>query len=177
MKQELLATIVFSFLIMVSLAPLQSGASEGQQAGQGPVIFDSYASSTVRPGNSWRVYLRARDEGGNMKSIVAVLSGPGSPTQTSITWLKKNQSQEIAGYLFLRTPADTNILNRNYTLQIFVRDSKENKSEAVEFPLSFDLKKRAAELPAKWQDVADNKIGAIMIDIGGERERMEQGLF
>ena len=177
MKQALLATLVCSFLIIVSPNLRQSGASEGQQAGQGPVIFDSYANASVRPGTSWRVYLRARDEGGDMKSIVAVLSGPGSSPQTGITWLKKKHSQEVAGYLYLRTPTDMNLLSRTYTLQVFVRDSKENKSEAVEFPFSFDLKKRAAKLPVEWQDVADKRIGAIMIEIKGERHRMEQEHF
>ena len=177
MKQALLATIICSFLIMVSPVPHQSSASEGQQAGQGPIIFDSYASSSVRPGTSWRVYLRARDEGGQMKSIVAVLSGPGSSPQTAITWLKKKHSQKVAGYLYLRTPSDMSLLSRTYTLQIFVRDSKENKSEAVEFPLSFDLKKKSAELPVEWQDVADKRIGAIMIEIKTERHRMEPEHF
>jgi hypothetical protein len=47
----------------------------------------------------------------------------------------------------------------------------------VEFPLSFDLKKKSAELPVEWQDVADKRIGAIMIEIKTERHRMEPEHF
>ena len=169
MKQAFLVTMVCSFFIIISPSLRQSSGSEGQQTGQGPVIFDSYANSTVRPGTSWRVYLRARDKGGDMKSIATILSGPGSSPQSGITWLKKKYSHEFAGYIFLRIPMERSLLNRTYTLQVFVRDSKDNKSEAVEFPLSFDLKKRTAELPPEWQDVADNKIGSMMLDIKAER--------
>lgn len=177
MKRALLATVFCSFLIITSPNLGQADANEGQQAGQGPVIFDSYANPTVRPGTSWRIYLRARDEGGDMNSIVAVLSGPGSSPQTGITWLKKKQRKEVAGYIFLRTPRDSSILDRTYTLQVFVRDSKENKSETVEFPLSFDLRKKAGDLPAQWQDVAQNKIGSVMIEIGVERHATEPSHF
>jgi len=177
MKRALLAAVFCSLLIVTSPNLSQSGANEGQQAAQGPVIFDSYANPTVRPGSSWRIYLRARDEGGDMNSIVTVLSGPGSPPQTGITWLKKKQRQEVAGYIFLRTPMDSSILDRTYTLQVFVRDSKENKSETVEFPLSFDLRKKAGDLPAQWQDVAHNKIGSVMIEIGVERHATEPSHF
>ncbi|MCG6916190.1 MAG: hypothetical protein LJE89_01460 [Deltaproteobacteria bacterium] len=177
MKQALLLTLVCSFFIIISPSLRQSSASEGQQTGQGPVLFDSYADSTVRLGNSWRVYLRARDKGGDMKSIVTLLSGPGSSPQSGITWLKKKYSHDVAGYIFLRIPLDRSLLNRTYTLQVFVRDSKDNKSEAVEFPLSFDLKKSTAELPPEWQDVADNKIGSMALEIKVERHPVAPDRF
>ena len=88
MNRTLLTIMVLSSLFLVIAGLGQSFASEGEPKGQQPVIVDSYAASTVRPGNSWRVYLRAKDDDGNMKSIVATLSGPGSGSpQTSITWL------------------------------------------------------------------------------------------
>ena len=178
MNRTLLTILVLSSLFLVIASPGQSFASAGESKGQQPVIVDSYAASTVRPGNSWRVYLRAKDDDGNMKSIVATLAGPGSGSlQTSITWLKKKYHQELAGYLFLRIPVDSGILSRTYVLQVFIRDSKETKSETVEFPLSFDLKKKAEKVPAELQDVKDSKIVAIMIEIRGDRERMNQGLF
>jgi hypothetical protein len=178
MKRILLTILALSLLFLVCAGPGQSRASEVEPKGQQPVIVDSYAASTVRPGNSWRVYLRAKDDNGNMKSIVATLSGPGSGSpQTSITQLKKKYSQELAGYIWLKIPLDRGILNRTYTLQVFVRDSKENKSETVEFPLAFDLKKKSEKVPPEWQDVEDKKIGTIMIEIRGEKERMNQGGF
>jgi hypothetical protein len=109
-----------------------------------------------------------------MNTIVAVLSGPGISPQTSITQLKKKHRLEFAGYIFLRTSRDGGLLSNTYKLQVFVRDSKEAKSETVEFPLSFDFKK-SQKLPAEWQDVAEEKLGGMTIEIKGERDRMRRG--
>lgn len=168
MKRTVLATLVLSLLLWVCAGSRQSSANEA------PAIVDSYASSVIRPGTSWRVYLRANDIDGNMNTIVAVLSGPGLSPQTSITQLKKKHRLEFAGYIFLRTSRDGGLLSNTYKLQVFVRDSKEAKSETVEFPLSFDFKK-SQKLPAEWQDVAEEKLGGMTIEIKGERDRMRRG--
>ena len=169
MKRTVLAFLALSFPILLSVGSRHASANEA------PEVRDSFASNVIRPGTSWRVYLRANDIDGDMRTIVAVLSGAGfgSP-QTSITQLRKEHRQEFAGYIFLRTPRDRSMLNKSFSLQVFVRDSKELKSETVEFPLSFDYKD-PQKLPAKWQDVSENKLGAIMIEITGERDRMRGG--
>ena len=168
MKRTVLATLVLSLLFWVCAGSRQASANEA------PAIVDSYASSVIRPGTSWRVYLRANDIDGNMKTIVAVLSGPGISPQTSITQLKKNHRLEFAGYLFMRTARDGSLLSNTYKLQVFVRDSKEAKSETVELPLSFGFNK-SQKLPAEWQDVAEKKLGGMTIEIKGERDRMRRG--
>ena len=154
---------------------LLAAGSQHASANDAPKLADSFASDVIRPGTSWRVYLRAKDIDGDMKTLVAVLSGTGvgSP-QTSITQLRKKHRQEFAGYIFLRTPRDRSMLNKSFNLQVFVRDSKGLKSETVELPLSFDYKD-PQKLPAQWQDVSENKLGAIMIEITGERDRMLGG--
>ena len=168
MQRTVLAALVLSLLFWVCAGSRQTSANDA------PAILDSYASSVIRPGTSWRVYLRAKDVDGNMRSIVAVLSGPGVSSETSITHLKKKQGLEFAGYLFMRTSRDRSLLNNTYKLQVFVRDSKEAKSETVEFPLSFDYKD-PQKLPAEWQDVAKNKLGGMTIEIKGERDRVRKG--
>lgn len=168
MKRTVLATLVLGILFWVCSGSRQSSANEA------PEIVDSYASSVIRPGTSWRVYLRANDIDGNMKTIVAILSGPGISSETSITHLKKKQGLEFAGYLFMRTSRDRSLLSNTYKLQVFVRDSAEAKSETVEFPLSFDLKD-PQKLPAQWQDVAEKKLGGMTIEIKGERDRVREG--
>ena len=169
MKRAVLAILVLSFLLWGWANPRQSTANDA------PELVDSYASSVIRPGTSWRVYLRASDIDGNMRSVVAILSGAGQGSpQTSITPLKKEYRQEFAGYLFLRTSRDRSLLSNAYKLQVFVRDSEEAKSKTVEFPLTFDYKD-PEKLPAAWQDVADQKLGAMTIEIKGDRDRMHRG--
>ena len=168
MKRTVLAALVLSFILWVCAGSRPASANDA------PVIADSFASDVIRPGTSWRVYLRANDIDGNMRTIVAVLSGPGITSQTSITQLKKKFRLEFAGYIFLRTSRDGSLLNNKYMLKVFVRDSKEAKSQTVEFPLTFDYKD-PQQPPAEWQDVADQKLGAMTIEIRGERDRKRQG--
>ncbi|MGD0627369.1 MAG: hypothetical protein ABSB32_22040, partial [Thermodesulfobacteriota bacterium] len=42
-----------------------------------PVIGQSFASKEMRPGDVWKVYLKASDPGGKMKYIFATVFQPG----------------------------------------------------------------------------------------------------
>ncbi|MFA9435455.1 MAG: hypothetical protein ACERKR_12320, partial [Deltaproteobacteria bacterium] len=139
--------------------------------GQPPVILDSYAPSQIRPGATWRVYIRAKDPDGDMKQMIQVLMrGESGPFKTTFAPLKAEHSAEMGGYFFLRTPspaqADYSRLGfMGLTLRIVILDCQENKSEYVEFPLHFELE-AAPDLPPEWKDVADSSLGAIMFDLG-----------
>ena len=146
-------------------------AARAQEGGQAPLIIDSYAASVIRPGTSWRIYLHAKDDNGDMKQIVSVLTQTGVGSYpTDFKNIKKKNSKEFAGYLYLRTPPDNNFINTTtMNLKIFVSDHQGNKSEPVEFSLQFATG-TAQELPAKWEKYAKNSLGGILIDIrGGQR--------
>jgi hypothetical protein len=148
--------------------------------GQPPVILDSYAPSQIRPGTTWRVYLRAKDPNGDMKETIQVLMRGGSgPFKTTFAPLRAEHSAEMGGYFFLRTPssaqADYSRLGfMGLTLRITIRDCQGNKSEQVEFPLDFTLE-TAHDLPPEWKDVADSSLGAIMFDLGDMLNRSRGG--
>ena len=167
--------------VLLALCILVSGCASFTQCdkiptsgkGQPPVILDSYAPSQIRPGTTWRVYLRAKDPDGDMKEMIQALMREGSsPLNTAFTQIKVEHSAEMDGYIFLRTPstveADYNRLGfMGLTLRITLRDCQGNKSADVEFPLNFTLEPaQAQDLPSEWQDVADISLGAIMIDLG-----------
>ena len=139
--------------------------------GQPPVILDSYAPSKIRPGATWRVYLRAKDPDGDMKQMIQFLArGESGFSKTSYVPLKAEHSAEMSGYFFLRTPspAQADYTRLGYvglTLRIVLFDCQENKSEYVEFPLRFEYE-ASHDLPQEWQDVADRSLGAIMFDLG-----------
>ena len=139
--------------------------------GQPPVILDSYAPSQIRPGATWRVYIRAKDPDGDMKETIQVLMRGGSgPFKTTFAPLRAEHSAEMGGFFFLRTPssaqADYSRLGfTGLTLRITIRDCQGNQSEQVEFPLHFTFE-AAHDLPPEWNDVADRSLGAVMIDLG-----------
>jgi len=171
MNKKIYVLLAFCILIWgcVSFTRCEKTSTSGN--GQPPVILDSYAPSQIRPGATWRVYLRAKDPDGDMKETAQVLLEGGSGQfWTSVVPLRAEHRVEMGGYFFLRTPspaqADYSRLGFvGLTLILAIRDCQENKSEYVEFPLHFTFE-AAHDLPQEWKDVADSSLGAIMFDLG-----------
>jgi hypothetical protein len=151
----------------------------GNDEGAPPVILDSYAAEKIRPGASWRVYLEAKDEDGDINYIGAQLFQPGvGYYPTSFTYIKGADRQGFAGYIYLNTPADYRLLADNFTLELILRDCEENRSEPVSLPLRFDNlpSYQPQEVPEKWQTAALRELGAIMVDIiSSERYNSDDG--
>jgi len=141
--------------------------------GQPPVILDYYGVEAVRPGETWNIYLRAKDEDGDMKYIAATLHGAGTGYGTSETYLKGEDRAECAGYLLLETPLDLSLVTsmESLTMEIFIRDWAGNKSEAINLPLTFVEDETPESIPGKLQDAAKHRLGAIDIHIPTPEER------
>ena len=144
-----------------------------------PVILDSYAAEKIRPGASWRVYLEAKDEDGDINYIAAQLFQPGvGYYPTSFTYIKGVDRQGFAGYIYLNTPADYHLLADNFRLDLLLRDCEQNKSETVSLPLKFDYPPsyQPQEVPERWQRAATHQLGAIMVEIiSSERYNSDDG--
>jgi len=172
MNKRIYVLLAFCTLIWGCASFTQCEKISTPGKGQPPVILDSYASSQIRPGATWRVYLRAKDPDGDMKDMVQVLvRGDSGPFKTSFVPLKAEYRAEMGGYFFLRTPPPTpqtdysRLGSGGLTLRIVIRDCQENESGHVEFPLRF-TRETSHDLPPVWQDVADRSLGAIMFDLG-----------
>jgi hypothetical protein len=158
-------TAALSVIVWGCGASTQYGTEIQADKGDAPVIIDSYAAEVIRPGATWRVYLHARDNDGDMKDIASVLEQTGRPPySTDVTPIKKKDSGEVVGYLFLKTPVDMNLAIDRFNLKVLVRDRQGNRSEVVELPLRFD-RIRPEDLPEKWKKVADRSLGAIRVEI------------
>jgi hypothetical protein len=106
-----------------------------------PVITESFASTTLNPGDTWKVYLKASDPDGDMRYVVASVSQSGrgeySPSRTRI---REENAKELNGFIYLNTmvPGGYEFLNFvivNLTVQI--QDRAGHYSKPVVFPLSF----------------------------------------
>lgn len=167
MEKKVLFTLAVTFLIFGCAGSQPHGADVGKDKGHAPTIVDSYAPSVIRPGKTWRIYLRARDDDGDMKDIVTVFSKEGrTPFKTTVTRVEDTESKELAGHLFLRIPQNSYLLYRSFTFTVMVRDSQGNKSDPVDFPLRFAYGQNPG-VPEKWQEAANRKLGAILIDLDG----------
>jgi len=167
-------TMVKKNLLLILLAAFVAGCTTCKgvrtalDGGTPPMILDSYASESVRPGATWRIFLETRDADGDIQSIIAQVIQPGvGYYPVDFTYIKGTDREGFAGYLILRTPTDSNLLHEYIQVKLTLLDCEGNKSEPVKFTLRFDYKSDYGpqEVPEKWKAAAERKIGTIMVEI------------
>ncbi|NIR16819.1 MAG: hypothetical protein GWN86_24025 [Desulfobacterales bacterium] len=163
LKRGLIA-IALSLIVWGFGCSKQFGTETQEVNPDAPVIIDYHAAEVIRPGTTWRVYLHAKDKNGDMRDISCVLVKRGGGLSNSVTRLSEEHREEVAGFLFLRTPVDNNLRRDSFTLRVLVRDEQGNRSERLELPLRFG-RGTEQETPEKWQEKGDVRLGAIQIQI------------
>jgi hypothetical protein len=150
-----LTTTIFGCGELWKLVPIDPGNK--------PVILDSYAPQNVEPGEVWKILMKAEDKDGDMKDIVSKISPAGMSFFTySITPIHQGERGELAGYLFVKTPASPYIQGKMFHLTIYIRDQEGRQSDPVGLLLHFNGRSEAEfEIPEKWQFASSNKLGGI----------------
>ncbi len=154
--------------------PVQSGQSPASAPSAPPipppVINKIYASPTLRPGETWRVYLIASDQYGLMKNIVSTIDQPGvGGYQPSITRIDPSRGKEINGYIYLPTSISDRLDNTTLTLTVQIQDTEGRYSNPAQFNLA--LNNTYQQEPPPPGVFQDNDLGPIMIRVHGLRER------
>ncbi len=166
LKKNVLVILLF---FLVAGCTTCKVAKTGEGGDEPPVILDSYAAESVRPGATWRVFLETQDADGDIHSIITQLVQPGiGYYPPDFTYMKEGDREGFAGYLILRTPRDNNLLLWEYVeATLTLQDCEGNKSEPVTLTLNFDYKSDFGpqEVPEKWQMASNNKLGTIMVEI------------
>ncbi len=170
MLKRALITIALSLIVLGFGCSKQFGTETQEVNSNAPVIIDYYAAEVILPGDAWRVYLHAKDKDGDMRDISCALVQRGHGVSNSVTRLSEEHREEVAGFLFLRTPVDNNLRRDSFTLRVLVRDKQGNRSERLELPLRFG---RVSEqkTPEKWQEKGDVRLGAIKIQMRSSFDR------
>jgi hypothetical protein len=134
--------------------------------GNKPVILDSYAPQNVKPGEVWKILMKAEDKDGDMKDIVATISPAGMSFFTySITSIEEEERGEFAGYLFVKTQPSPYLRGKMFHLTIYIRDQEGRKSDPVGLLLHFNGRNEAkSKLPEKWHFASTNRLGGIFSD-------------
>ena len=170
--------LVILLLFLLAGCTTCKGVKTGESGDEPPMILDSYAAESVRPGATWRVFLKAQDADGDMHSIITQLVQPGiGYYPPDFTYIKEADREGFAGYLILRTPRDYNLLQEYVEATLTLQDCEGNKSEPVKFTLRFDNKSGFGpqEVPEKWQTAANRKLGTIMVEIRSVVEDNKEG--
>ncbi len=178
MNKKVWTAVVGLFLLYGCGSMARYGSTQERETVYGknpPVITEAYASPTARPGNTWKVYLKANDPNGDMKAIFSVIEQPGVGNYSpSITRIKPEDRKEMNGYLFLNTAGQTEILHLiNITLRVEIQDMAGHFSAPVVFPLSFN--NTYSQQPPPPGVFQAHELGPIMIQLRttGDGERRE----
>ena len=165
MAKKLFLVVLASSLLVSCGLTWQGEGPRPKGEGSAPEILAYYADGVIRPGETWKVYLKVRDVDCDMIYVVADLwqSGGGS-YPVSFTAIKAYPCPELVGYVFLKTPADGALLLDQFEMKLFVRDRRGNRSNSIQLPLKFD-QISAKKPPEQWQLPTVVSIGIIHVDL------------
>jgi hypothetical protein len=164
MDKKIISVVALLFLTMgcAALAPLE--VKEEKYGKAVPVITQSFASKQLRPGDTWKVYLKASDPDGDMKNIYATIEQPGMATYPiSITRIKEGGGKDLSGYVYLNTVGVQGMNFVTITLTVEIQDKAGHFSQPAVFPLSFHGgSKQQIPSPGTFQE---KDLGPIMINL------------
>jgi len=138
MLKKLFAVSALLFLI-TGCASMGSLEEKEQKYGKSiPVITQSFASPNLRPGDTWKVYLKASDPDGDMKNLYATVFQYGKgPYPLSITKIKEGDGRDLSGYFYLNTGSDPGMMFKNLILTVHIQDKAGHFSAPAVFPFAF----------------------------------------
>lgn len=129
-----------------------------------PVITESFASPELRPGDTWKVYLKASDPDGDMKNLYAEIFQPSmGPYPISITKIKEGDGKDLSGYFYLNTGHDKGMNFMNLTLTVHIQDKAGHFSKPMVFPFAFNAASVQQSPPTGVFQEKD--LGAIMVTL------------
>ena len=164
MVKRLCAVSALFFLVTgcAALAPVE--VKEENHEKSVPVITQSFASSELRPGDTWKVYLKASDPDGQMKNLYATVFQYGKgPYPISITRIKEGDSRDLSGYFYLNTGNEPAMQFVNLILTLNIQDKAGNFSATVSFPLALNAASVQQSPPAGVFQEKD--LGPIMVTL------------
>ncbi len=139
-KNTVLAVTLVFFLAGCATTP---GVQQGGKASGGsvPAITAAFASKTLVPGDTWKIYIKASDPDGDMKYVFASVFQIGrGDYPASRTRIAGENARELNGFVYLNTltPGGYDFLYFvTLTVTINIQDSTGHYSQAAVFPLSF----------------------------------------
>jgi hypothetical protein len=176
MKSMITAGMVILLLAVGCATTMNFEEREKAYGKEASVIAETFASKQIRPGDTWKIYLKASDPGGDMHRIVAVVNQPGlGPYPISFTKIQEGNGKELSGYIYLNTsgPYGTEFQNfLTFSVMVQIEDRAGHFSEPVFFPLSFQS--RYIQDPPPPGKFKEESLGPILVvlhptdsDVGG----------
>jgi len=130
-----------------------------------PTIIATFAKKTIRSGDTWRIYINAFDEDGDMGMIVisSLIQDGWVPYPVDTIRIKEDSGRNLSGYLYLITSPFEELWNVNVELSLYIVDKAGHRSEIKDFTFRFFSKEsKEAVNKALFSQTA---LGPIKIDV------------
>ena len=144
-----------------------------------PTITATFAKETIVSGDTWRIYLNAFDQDGDMDMVVisSLIQDGGAPYPFDMIRIREGSTRNLSGYLYLITSPFEELWNVNVELSLYIVDKAGHRSEIKDFTFRFFSKE--SEEAADKALFSETALGPIKIDLinpllfdvsGGEAE-------
>jgi hypothetical protein len=177
LRQMLLGLVTLGVLLGCGTSPQFYGWPPQSGTGPSPVIEGYYASKTVSAGDTWKIFLRAKDPEGDMLYIACMVSETGyGPVNSVEIPLTGKDRAEFSGYLAMPIEVEDpfEVAGINLTTTILIRDGQGNASQSIQLSFTLDGESEQA-VPPQWQAAAKYHLGDIFVDPSAFTSRGEQG--
>jgi hypothetical protein len=163
--------VIFGLLLAFSAKIGYSQLSEWgkKSGGSPPVITHWFAAEQLHPGDTWRIYVAAKDPDGDMRQFVAVLDQVGYGSYpASYRRIKKKNGGELKGYLVVYSTTGMGLRMAEWTqlkLTLSIRDRGRNSSNKVVLPLVLSLGAKQQPPSPPFDSGGLDKLGALWFDL------------
>ncbi len=161
MNKKVFAAAFTFLLLAIGYAALASAEVSGQAT---PIITQSFASQELRPGDTWKIYLKASDAEGKMKNIFVTVRQAGVDYPISIIRINKENRKDLSGYIYLNTSGVVEIFNlQNLNLSVQIQGQSGDFSPPVVFDVAFNNRYVQAAPPEGV--FKEQQLGPVMIQL------------
>jgi hypothetical protein len=149
-------------LVLLAGGPLLAARA---QAANAPEFLDSFAVSTVWPGQNWQIFVKGADPNGQMDHIWVVVSQLGGNMWSNhVIPLKGDERKSFSGYINLPIPNFIRHTGWEYLeIEMKIRDTSGNYSQKRVQELTIGSPTKES-IPAEWRSAENHQLGTIFFD-------------
>jgi len=151
-------------LLFVLMAGGRNFAAQAQAA-NAPELLDSFAVSSVWPGQDWHIFVKGADPNGQMDHIWIVVSQLGGNMWSNhVIPLKGDDRKSFSGYINLPIPNFISHRGWEYVeIEMKIRGNDGNYSQKRVLELTIGSPAKES-IPSEWQSAQNRQLGTIFFD-------------
>ncbi|MDY6968170.1 MAG: hypothetical protein SVR08_05885 [Spirochaetota bacterium] len=157
-------SIIITGIIFLSLNCMSLEEREAIYGSNTPIIEATFAKNKIISGDTWKIYINASDQDGDMKALACNIYQDGIYTHPlDIIKIKEDQKKKLSGYIYLATEAFQNLWGVNVELHLNIFDYAGHWSDTTIIKMKFGSRKSKKE--ADKNLFTERSLGAILIKL------------